>query len=151
MLALASVPQKRTATTMPRTQKTRNSETMTEAGLKNFIISLLRKSNFAWKPKKEVIMSCRTDNKLINEATGKPNMTSKCQKCGTRVLEKNLKIDHIDPIVPVEGWGDTTRFLGVNWNEYLGRMFVESDGLQGICADCHKDNTDKENKDRRKC
>lgn len=134
---------------MAKADKTRNNGTMTEAGLKNFIISLLRKSNFAWKPKKEVIMSCRTDDKLVNETTGKPNMTSECQECGTRVFEKKLKIDHVDPVVPVDGWGNTTRFLGVNWNEYLSRMFVEAEGLQGICDTCHKDKTDRENKARR--
>lgn len=123
---------------------------MTEAGLKNFIISLLRKSNFAWKPKKEVIMRCRSDEKLINPKTGKANITSKCEGCNSLLFEKGLKVDHIEPIVPVEGWGDTTRFLGINWNEYLKRMFVESDGLQGLCSDCHDDKTKLENKKRKK-
>lgn len=132
-----------------RAEKTRNSGTMTDAGLKNFIISLLRKSNFSWKPKKGVAMRCRSDKKLVNLQTGKENMTSKCESCDTLIFEKQLKVDHIDPIAPVEGWGHTTRFLGINWNEYLSRMFVEADGLQGICKPCHDIKTKEENKNRK--
>jgi 5-methylcytosine-specific restriction endonuclease McrA len=132
-----------------RAKKTRNNNTMTEAGLKNFIISLLRKSNFSWKPKKETALKCRSDKKLVNLKTGKENMASKCEVCETLIFEKELKVDHIEPIVPVEGWGDTTEWLGVNWNEYLSRMFVESDGLQGICKPCHDIKTKQENKQRK--
>ena len=124
-----------------RAEKTRNNDTMTDAGLKNFIISLLRKSNFSWKPRKSVAMRCRSDKKLVNLQTGKENMTSKCESCDTLIFEKQLKLDHIDPIVPVEGWGNETTFLGINWNEYLRRMFVEEDGLQGICKECHDEKT----------
>ncbi len=117
---------------------------MTESALKSFIISLLRKSNFSWKPKQATLKSLRTDEKLVNPNTGKPNITCVCESCKKKVFEKEMKVDHIEPIVPVDGWGNKTRFLGINWNEYLERMFVERDGLQGICKECHDDKTKQE-------
>lgn len=51
--------------------------------------------------------------------------------------ENNVFIDHIEPVVdPVEG------FKG--WDLVIERMFVEKEGLQVLCKECHKTKTGNE-------
>jgi hypothetical protein len=58
---------------------------------------------------------------------------------------KNVFVDHIDPVVdPAVGF--------VSFDEYIERMFVEKEGLQVLCAECHTIKTNEERaraKDRR--
>jgi hypothetical protein len=50
-----------------------------------------------------------------------------------------VQADHIEPVVPLDGeWGDTTRFLGYNWNELIPRLFCELEGLQALSKAEHK-------------
>ena len=43
-------------------------------------------------------------------------------------------VDHIDPVVdPKVGF--------VDWTTYIERMFVEEDGLQILCKECHDKKT----------
>jgi len=102
----------------------------------------------SWKPISEKRKSTRSGRKMEG-LRGRAVLEHKCEKCGTGHPSKGIKVDHIEPVVPTEGWGDTTEWLGVNWNEYLSRLFVEMDGLQAICYDCHAGKTEKENSDRR--
>lgn len=62
---------------------------------------------------------------------------------GTRGNKKpNVFVDHIEPVVNPE-----TGF--VSWDEYIERLFVEEDGLQVLCKECHDKKT-KEEKERRR-
>jgi hypothetical protein len=52
----------------------------------------------------------------------------------------NVFVDHIDPVIdPNVGW--------VSWDIVIKRMFVEQDGLQVLCKDCH----DNKTRDERNC
>lgn len=44
-----------------------------------------------------------------------------------------LQIDHIVPVVPLTGFDD--------WQSYIERLFVEPEGLRGLCPNCHKAHT----------
>lgn len=58
-----------------------------------------------------------------------------CEQCGSRVPK--VQIDHIIPCGDIMSAG------------YIKRMFVSSDGLQGLCKDCHKIKT-KEDREKSK-
>lgn len=62
------------------------------------------------------------------------------------VIKGKIHMDHIDPVIPVEGFPNKAW----DWNVYISRMFCPSDGFQALCASCHKEKTDKENRNRRK-
>jgi hypothetical protein len=54
---------------------------------------------------------------------------------------RNVAVDHINPVVcPVAGF--------TSWDELIDRMFVEADGFQVLCTECHKKKTGDERKIR---
>jgi 5-methylcytosine-specific restriction endonuclease McrA len=53
---------------------------------------------------------------------------------------KNIVVDHIKPVVPVEGW--------VSWDDCIENMFSEEDNLQALCSHCHKIKSGEEAKER---
>lgn len=56
---------------------------------------------------------------------------------GKKLRVKNVKVDHIDPVIdPTEGF--------TTWDEVIRRMFVEKDGLQVLCKKCHDEKTQDE-------
>jgi 5-methylcytosine-specific restriction endonuclease McrA len=64
-----------------------------------------------------------------------------CSQCKEIVGQKEIQIDHIDPVIGVEGW--------VDWNTYIERLFVEESQLQAICKKCHTEKSNAENSVRR--
>lgn len=121
--------------------------TMTEAQFRSRIINCLRKLSMFWKPKSVALARARAE-RIENPATGKPKQSFKCEKTGKIGWATDMDIDHIDSVVPTQ-WGDTTEFLGYNWNEYLKRMFVEAEGYQVLAKDEHKKKSKKENRVRK--
>lgn len=65
-----------------------------------------------------------------------------CAICKKLVPNKLIQIDHLQPVVSVEGFKD--------WNDYVERMFCDLSGLQAICIDCHKVKSNAENEMRRR-
>ena len=127
---------------MTKKPKPYNSNTQTEAAFRSMIVSGLRKASMYWKPKRKAVINAR-HGFLVNPLTHRENNAGKCESCNNRFLEKELKADHINPVVPVEGFeGDT--FLGINWTEYIRRMFVEVHGYQVLCKECHDKKTKEE-------
>jgi len=59
---------------------------------------------------------------------------------GKRV--NNVLVDHRDPVVdPVRGF--------TTWDELVDRLFVEADGLQVLCFECHANKTADERQVRK--
>lgn len=54
-----------------------------------------------------------------------------CNKCGLTFPLKEIDVDHIDPVVPVD------RPIK-DWNEYIERLFCEPNNLQCLCKRCHQ-------------
>ncbi len=125
-----------------------NEGTMTEAAFRSHIISGLRKASMYWKPKGVALKESR-DGKMIHPETGRERIVCKCSHCGKRDFENKMKVDHIDPVVPVDGFNDNL-FLNINWSEYIERMFVEVDGYQVLCKECHDLKTKKETDERKR-
>lgn len=109
-------------------EKTRCSGTKSEAAFRAMIVSALRKLNMYWKPISECKKNARVSRGLY-----------KCNIC--KKITRKGNVDHITPIVPVQGF--------TTWDEYINNMFCEIDGLQFLCEKCHDEKTLLENKKRK--
>lgn len=122
-----------------KVEKPHNSGQWTKARMRSFIMSALRRAQ--WPVKYEAIRQAFVE-KGINPATGKQCKLHKCSDCGNMFPAKDMRADHIKPIVPVEGFD--------NWDGVISRLFCELDGFQALCNDCHKVKTNAENEERKK-
>ncbi len=64
-----------------------------------------------------------------------------CESCGAMV--KDIEIDHIDPVVPID-----VKTSDLSLDEYYSNLFCDPENLQAICNNCHTTKTDLENKAR---
>jgi len=62
-----------------------------------------------------------------------------CSKCGLAFPMRDVQVDHIEPVVPLE------RPIK-DWNEYIDRLYCDLSNLQVLCKPCHqiKCNREKE-------
>lgn len=128
-----------------RVPKTRCHGTLTEAGYRGFIRSLLRKGSMRWRPKSAAKMAARHHEKLPGRG-GRLVYHSTCAHCGGLFPETTTEVDHVTPVVDPE--------IGfTSWDDFIERLFCEADQLQVLCNTCHlkKTNAEKEKaKQRRK-
>lgn len=104
----------------------------TDRRFRSILISVLRRFSRFWHPSKVVLDRARIARGVYQ-----------CSSCSKIVGPKEIKIDHIEPVVPLQGF--------TTWDDFINRLFCDETGLQAICKDCHKTKTDKENSDRRSC
>lgn len=65
-----------------------------------------------------------------------------CEGCGLVYPSKQMRCDHIKPVVEISGFRD--------WNTYISRMFdAIPDGIQHLCRECHQNKSNQENGQRR--
>lgn len=93
-------------------------------------MAALRKVSRFWSPARECLAKARISRGVYQ-----------CQLCNKIVSNKEIKIDHIDPVIPLDGFK--------NWDEVISRLFCEASGFQAICKECHDDKTKKENAQRK--
>ena len=119
-------------------EKTRNNGTWTEAKFKSFITSLLRSGTMRWQPKNECIKKARVRRGWYKcEGCGKEVPATLPPKPGNKRRIKNIVADHIAPIVdPKVGF--------VSWDEWISRAFIEKEGYQALCHECHTEKSNKE-------
>ena len=135
---LASLYQKCEETNL-KVEKPYNSGQWTKARYRSFIMSALRRAQ--WPVKYEAIRSAFVRDG-VNPATGRKCKLHKCSACGELFPAKDMRADHIDPIVPVTGFD--------NWDALIARLFCEISGFQAICVECHAVKTKAENAERKK-
>lgn len=102
--------------------------------LKSFVINTLRRSFYKYPSRKEALKKSRV-------ARGQ----YKCAMCEELFKPKEIQVDHIDSVIPTEGFPDNK----FDWNIYIDRLFCNEQGLQILCKQCHKDKTYLENELRR--
>lgn len=100
--------------------------------LKPFVINLLRRGTFVWKPRTEAMKAARIERGLYL-----------CAICKGSFKNKDIKLDHIDPVVDVK-----TGF--VDFDTYIDRMFCEADNFQVCCRGCHDTKSSLEREMRKK-
>jgi 5-methylcytosine-specific restriction endonuclease McrA len=110
--------------------KTECSGQWTVARKRSFIVSALRRASRRWKP----IYDTKKNARIARNKY-------KCAMCNDIIGNKDAKIDHITPCVPISGWDD--------YDGFIKRLFVECDQLHCICKKCHDAKTGIENKERK--
>ena len=118
---------------------------------KNFIIAALRRLSLKdparnrAKSKQKVdkaLFACATKdcNNLMYEGVSDKNYSELVNKYPNfNLIRGKIELDHKIPIGTFE-----------DWNSYIPALFCEESNFQGLCRDCHKEKTKKENKKRRK-
>jgi 5-methylcytosine-specific restriction endonuclease McrA len=91
--------------------------------INTFVKATLRSASLRWWSRDAVYKRIRVDRGQY-----------KCEDCGEIFKQKEIQIDHIEPVIDIR-LGFTT------WDDYIMRLFVEPDKLQGICASCHSRKT----------
>lgn len=113
----------------------------TEARLKAFIQSTLRKAFSRYPPKYKVLKEACI-GKRQNKATGRMAYHYKCAKCRKVFPSIDVQVDHKITAIDIEK-GFTS------WDDYIARLFCSSENLQVLCSNCHKQKTKGENEIRR--
>lgn len=116
----------------------RNGGEWTESRFRSFVFSALRGARW---PQKFRCISRAYVKDGINPKTGRKCKLHKCPQCEELVTQNEMVADHVIPVVGPEGF--------IDWNTYIARLFVEADGFQAICRDCHKRITKHENQVRK--
>jgi 5-methylcytosine-specific restriction endonuclease McrA len=109
--------------------------TLTEAGRHAKIVGYLRSGSKWWKPKMETLRLARVGTR-VNKATGRMAMHHKCKICKEDFPSKEVQVDHITPLVGAEGFK--------TWDEFIGILFCEKEGMQVLCKPCHQIKTNIE-------
>jgi len=119
-------------------EKPHNNGTWTRARKNSFITSALRQALTRWGPKSLCIKNARVSRGVYKcEGCKQEGPASLPAKEGNKRRRKNIVADHIHPIVdPCVGF--------IDWNTWVDRAFVELDGLQALCWQCHTDKTNEE-------
>jgi hypothetical protein len=120
--------------------KTYNDGQWTEARFHSFVKSALRSASIRWPPKYTCLSEASIGVKL-NESTGRMAKHFKCNRCNGEFPQKQVEVNHIIPVVPLEGF--------TSWDDIIKRMFCEKDGLETVCKPCHKTITKQENEQRK--
>ena len=124
----------------------------TRAALNYKIVTALRKVYFQWPIRKTVLSELREETtwtKKDGSQAVRPKVLYTCESCKEKVNSSKIKIDHIDPVVPLDGqqkWLGTEKFT---WDNYIARLFCDVDNLWAICEECHNEKTRLENTLRR--
>lgn len=112
----------------------------TPGRLKGFITSTIRAGFRKYPPKYEALKDAIVGKKE-NKATGRIATFYKCAKCKKEFLQKDVEVDHINPVVcPKEGF--------TTWDNFVNRLFCSKENLQVLCVNCHNAKTAKERKER---
>jgi hypothetical protein len=99
----------------------------TEARMSQFIRSALRKAQ--WPPKFRAIKKAFIGYGT-NPKTGRKCKLHACAHCGNSFPQNGVQADHIDPVIGAEGFQ--------SWDEYIRRLFVDSEGFRVLCKECHR-------------
>ena len=117
--------------------RTRNAGTMTESAFWSFIRSALRQKSRWWKP----ITQCNLAAKRPYKGPLKrQKFEYQCNKCKNWFPDKKINVDHMTPAGSLNCAQDLPGFVD--------RLFVEAEGLQVLCSNCHDKKTAKERENR---
>ena len=135
-----------------RVPKPYNLGTFSEARMRALLVSHLRKGHSYWLPKKQCLINARI-GRAYDKKTGRSCFINECALCHEQFLEKDkkLQVDHIEPMISLEGFKGENLYLGYDWTEVIKRLFLDDpDHYQALCKVCHDAKTLEENKKRAK-
>jgi 5-methylcytosine-specific restriction endonuclease McrA len=98
---------------------------------KLFIINTLRRASYKWKQRNDAILQARLSRGMY-----------RCAICKQGFKRKDIRIDHVDPVIPISGWE--------GFESYIERLLPDSSSqFQILCVKDHQEKTNKENAARR--
>ncbi len=111
--------------------------------LKQWLIPKLRKISSHWPNKNKCLANAREKIIVGEYKNGNPIYKSmyRCAGCEDLFDSSEVQVDHISPIVNLEGFKD--------WNTYIPDLFCEIDNLQILCKCCHISKSNVESSIRR--
>lgn len=115
---------------------------------KKFVQTNMRQASYKWPPREAAKRKARIRKEVGTFKNGNPKYLYlyKCAGCGGLFTDKEIALDHVLPVVPVEGWRNEVEFM----HEYLERLLVYEEGFQVLCREkCHQQKSDDENNRRR--
>ena len=121
-------------------QKTRNNGEWSEARYHAFVKGGLRSASQRWPPKYKVLSEACVGQR-INPASGRLAKFYRCSACSDTFPAKLVEVNHIKPVIPVNGFD--------SWDGVVDRLFCEKEGLEVVCKPCHKNISKQENIQRR--
>ena len=120
-----------------RVEKPFNSGTMSASAFWSFIRSALRQKTRWWKP---VLMCKLKARRAYKGDNSRQKFEYQCNECKNWFPDKLTNVDHIVPAGKLTSMADLPGFVE--------RLFIEIDGLQVLCSNCHDKKTLKERKNR---
>ena len=106
----------------------------------------------------EVIKSVRSEHDQFNKdgtLAKRKAIRYKCANCGRLFMRKDIAVDHIDPVIPLDSTFSS-------WDVFVDRLFCKEDNLQVLCSytlkmkdkfnndtSCHYKKTQEEKKERK--
>lgn len=112
--------------------------------LNKWLIFKLRRLSLQWPERYEAIKRVKIKVEIGTFKNGKTKykVMGFCQHCGWITDLKDIEIDHIKEVIPLQGF--------VNLQEYINSLFCSVDNLQALCSGCHQIKTNKNREKRNK-
>lgn len=114
----------------------------TTARFWQFIRSAMRAAYNKWPPKYSVIKNAKrpAEQEWYGENGRRLNVKweYQCNSCKDWWMQKQISVDHIEPVGTLRDYDDLPNFVR--------RLFVDEEGLQILCKDCHDKKTQAERK-----
>ena len=107
--------------------------------LKAFLIQVLRRASYKWRPR--TIAKNKARVKIGEFSTGKEKYGYRCNNCKNIFMAKEIALDHINPVVPPNGYKSGLDF---DVTEFSERMFCNEAGFSVLCSFCHDIKTREE-------
>ena len=125
---------------MAKVKKVCNGGQWTQARFNSFISSALRAAHSRWDPKSKALKRAWVRRGVYKcEGCGTEGPKSLPPLEGNKRRRNNAAVDHRSPVVDP--------YVGKrSWDEYIDRMFIEVDGYDVLCYECHSAVTSKERK-----
>ena len=136
---------------MPKTAKKTvpkpfNTGQWTEARMRSFAMSALRRAS--WPVKYEAVKRAYVRDGT-NPETGRKCKLHRCACCGSLFPQSKMFADHIDPVIPINGFSGNNLHLGYDWAKVIQRLYCEVDNYQALCKDCHDVKSQSERQQRK--
>lgn len=112
--------------------------------IKSFLIPKLRRASRFWRAKGEARKKAQIVTVVGQHKNGKEKtkIMYQCNICSSVVDLKDSSVDHIRPVVGLDGF--------TTWDDYINTLFCEADNLQTICNSCHDHKTQLEVEERKR-
>lgn len=109
---------------------TRASHTLTESEFFGKIISAIRRLTMFWRPKNDYLEGVR---RAYTGSDKRTRWEYPCCACKRWFKRTDVEVDHKVPVGSLRCFDDAPG--------YLKRMFVEKEGYQSLCKECHRRKT----------